>query len=103
MERKHDLEDELIDLAAERTMEGWKAAGQAINEIEAETETACILNQEPETPVAEPMPKPPAPLTSTATNKVKVELAMFPKREKTEARDPYSDELTARALSLLGN
>ncbi len=103
MERKHDLEDELIDHAAERIMEGWKAAGQAIDEVEAETETACILNQETETPLVELTPRPPAPLVSTAIGKASVELAMLPRSEKAETRDSYSDELTARALSLLGN
>jgi len=103
MLRKHDLEDERIDHAAERIMEGWKAAGQAIDEVEVETEPACMPNQETETTSVELMPKPPASLTSTETNKAKVELTMFPKSEKTEPSDPYSDDLTARAFSLLGN
>jgi len=98
---KRTLEDDKIEAAAQRTLEGWKAIGQPLEEEEPEQSPAT--NQEQETPADERLQTPAKAATSTnmaEPPKTFVEREQRKEKSKSGAQTSL-EKLTEQALSLL--
>jgi len=99
-ERKNGLEDSEIDLAAQKTLEGWRVAGEPLEEVVIKL--ALTPTSKQERPTAELLPKPADGMINTSTSKTSSVAISTKDRLKTNA-DSHLDKLTAQAFSLLGS
>ncbi len=99
-ERKNGSEEHEMKLAAQRTLEGWRAAGEPVDEVEIEL--ALVPAPKQERPTAEMPPKPADRITSAGTSKAS--LTPVSRKDGLETKtDLYIDKLTLQAFSLLGS
>jgi len=98
---KRALEDDKIEVAAQRTLEGWKAIGQPLEE--EELVQSQVTNREEEMPADEPLQAPAKAATSTDVTeppKTFVQGEQGKGKPKSDA-EASLEKLTEQALSLL--